>query len=158
MKKALIILVAGFLALPALVKAQNGENALGIRAGGGIGFGNEISFQTPFENNRGELNIGRGARGDFAYFNLTGIYQWVTPIESGFNWYIGFGPSIGNWAHDYNDDNGVYIAAVLNGGLEYNFSEVPFQISIDSRPEFSLVNPPDDPFGLNLGLGIRYRF
>lgn len=158
MKKTLIILVAGFLALPALVNAQNGENALGFRFGGGIGYGTEISFQTPFNNDRAELDLGLGNRYHYSYWNLTALYQWVMPIESGFNWYLGVGPSLGNWTHDDDNVSDVYLAAALNAGIEYNFSEVPLQISIDTRPELSLVNPPDDPFGLGLALGLRYRF
>ncbi|MFW5754569.1 MAG: hypothetical protein ACOCV9_07180 [Marinilabiliaceae bacterium] len=158
MKKTLIILVAGFLALPALIKAQTGDQALGLRFGGGIGYGTEISFQTPFKSDRGELDLGFGNRGDFSYWNLTGLYQWVMPIESGFNWYLGIGPSLGNWAHDDNNESGVYLAAALNAGIEYNFSEAPLQLSVDTRPALSLVNPPDDPFEFGLALGIRYRF
>lgn len=158
MKKTLIILVAGFLALPALLKAQNGDQAIGIRAGGGIGYGYEISFQTPFQNNRAELDIGSGDRNNYHFWKLTGLYQWVTPIESGFNWYVGVGPSLGNWTHGDDNVTGVYLAAALNAGIEYNFSEAPLQISIDTRPELSLVNPPDDPFGWGLALALRYRF
>jgi len=159
MKKTLIIfLMAGFLALPALAKAQTGDQAIGLHFGGGIGYGTEISFQTPFKKDRAELDLGLGNRNDYSYWNLTGLYQWVMPIESGFNWYLGAGPSLGNWSHDDNNNSGVYLAAALNAGIEYNFSEVPLQISIDTRPELSLVNPPDDPFGWGLSLALRYRF
>ena len=158
MKKTLIILVAGFLALPALVKAQTGDQAIGLRFGGGIGYGSEISFQTPFKTDRAELDLGFGGRNNYSYWNLTALYQWVMPIESGFNWYLGVGPALGNWSHDDNNTTGVYLAAALNAGIEYNFSEAPLQISIDTRPELSLVNPPDDPFGLGLSLALRYRF
>ncbi|MFO8000818.1 MAG: hypothetical protein R6U46_06205 [Marinilabilia sp.] len=158
MKKVFIILVAGLLALPALTQAQNGDRAIGLRFGGGIGYGTEFSFQAPFSGNRAELDLGFGNRGDFSYWNLTGLYQWVMPIESGFKWYLGLGPSIGNWNHNDLSDSEVYLAAALNAGIEYNFSEAPLQLSIDTRPELSLVNPPDDPFGFGLALGIRYKF
>lgn len=157
MKKLFVLVLGIMLMVPAISKAQGGK-ALGLRFGGGVGYGTEISFQTPFDRNRGELDLGFGNRGDFSFWNLTGLYQWVMPIESGFYWYLGIGPSLGNWAYDYNNDTGVYLAAALNAGIEYNFSEIPLQISIDTRPELSFVNPPDDAFGFGLALGLRHRF
>ncbi len=157
MKKLFVLILGLTLMVPAISKAQDG-NALGLRFGGGVGYGTEISFQTPFNNNRGEFDLGFGDRGDFTYWNLTGLYQWVMPIESGFYWYLGLGPSLGNWAYNDNNDTGIYLAAALNAGIEYNFSEIPLQISLDTRPEFSFVNPPDDAFGFGLALALRYRF
>jgi hypothetical protein len=159
MKKVLIIAVAAFLIFPFSGEAQRGGgSALGLRFGGGIGYGSEVSFQTPFNNNRAELDLGFGGRGDFSYWNLTALHQWVMPIESGFYWYLGLGPALGNWAHNTNSSTGVYVAAALNAGVEYNFAEVPLQISIDTRPELSLVNPPTDPFGFGMALALRYKF
>ncbi|PRZ01677.1 hypothetical protein BY457_10282 [Marinilabilia salmonicolor] len=158
MKKTGLILFVLFMAIPAISMAQRGDNAIGLRFGGGVGYDTEITFQTPFDNNRAELDLGFGGRGDFSYWKLTGLYQWVMPIESGFYWYLGVGPSLGSWAHDDLDDSGVFLAAALNAGIEYNFSEVPLQVAIDTRPELSFVNPPDDPFGFGLALSLRYRF
>ena len=158
MKRAFAILVAGFLTMPLLTQAQSSDQAVGLRFGGGIGYGTEISFQTPFNSNRAELDLGLGSRGSIQYWNLTGLYQWVQPIESGFNWYLGVGPSLGNWANDDTDENGIFLAAALNAGIEYNFSEVPLQISVDTRPTLSLVNPSNDPFEFGLALGLRYKF
>ena len=160
MKKLLIVLITVLLALPSISTAQQGQNAIGLRFGGGIGYGTEISFQTPFSGNRAELDLGFGNRSHYDFWNLTALYQWVMPIESGFYWYYGLGPSIGSWNYDYDRTNGsgVYVAAALNIGVEYNFSEAPLQISIDTRPELSLINPPDDPFGFGLALALRYRF
>ena len=43
----------------------------------------------------------------------------------------------------------------LQLGIEYNFSEVPLQLSLDGRPEFGIIN---DDFDMGYGLGIRYTF
>ncbi|MBZ4675790.1 MAG: hypothetical protein JG782_409 [Anaerophaga sp.] len=159
MKKIVIIMVAVFLAIPSISEAQYGDYAIGLRFGGGIGHDEEITFQTPFNSNRGELDLGLGGRKNYSYWKLTGIYQWVMPIESGFFWYLGVGPGLGSWADDDNsDDSGIYLTAALNAGIEYNFSEIPLQISIDTRPELSLTDTPDDAFGLGLALALRYRF
>jgi hypothetical protein len=158
MKKTGFIILLFLLTLPAISIAQRGDNAIGLRFGGGVGNDSEITFQTPLDQNRGELDLGFGNRGKFSYWKLTGLYQWVKPIDGGFYWYLGLGPSVGSWAHDYNNESGIFLAAALNLGVEYNFSEIPLQISIDTRPELSLVNPPDDPFGFGLALALRYRF
>lgn len=158
MKKTGLILFVLLMAIPAISMAQRGNHAIGLRFGGGVGYDTEITFQTPFDNNRAELDLGFGGRGHFNYWKLTGLYQWVMPIESGFYWYLGVGPSVGSWAHDDLDDSGIFMAAALNAGIEYNFSEVPLQVAIDTRPELSFVNPPDDPFGFGLALSLRYRF
>lgn len=158
MKKIAIVIVAALLAIPSISEAQRGDHSIGLRFGGGIGHDEEITFQTPFNSNRGELDLGLGGRKNYSYWKLTGIYQWVMPIESGFFWYLGVGPGLGSWSHDDSDDSGIYLTAALNAGIEYNFLEVPLQISIDTRPELSLSDTPDDAFGFGLSLALRYRF
>jgi hypothetical protein len=158
MNKTWILIIAAFLMLPSLTEAQRGDHGIGLRFGGGVGHDSEITFQAPFNGNRGELDLGFGGRGDYNYWKLTGLYQWVMPIESGFYWYLGIGPSIGSWSHDDLSDTGVYLAAALNAGIEYHFSEIPLQISIDTRPELALSNNFDDAFGFGLALALRYRF
>jgi hypothetical protein len=158
MKKLAILVMAVYFALPAICKAQRGDHAIGLRFGGGVGHDVEITFQTPFNSNRAELDLGFGGRGDFDYWKLTGVYQWVMPIESGFYWYLGLGPSLGSWSHNDNNDSGVYLGVALNAGVEYNFEEVPLQISIDTRPELALSDIPGDAFGFGLALSFRYRF
>ncbi|MGQ1889320.1 hypothetical protein ACT29H_02660 [Thermophagus sp. OGC60D27] len=158
MKKVVILVVSALMAIPVISSAQRGDHAIGLRFGGGIGHDAELTFQTPFHANRAELDLGFGGRGNYNYWKLTGIYQWVMPIESGFYWYLGVGPGLGSWSEDYTNDSGIYLTAALNAGIEYFFSEIPLQISIDTRPELSLSNTPDDAFGFGLALAIRYRF
>ena len=136
------------------------DNAIGLRLGGGSNIGAEISFQTPFLSDRAEIDLGWGGGGDWVSWKLTGLYQWVMPIESGFYWYLGVGPSIGSW--EYIGDNlknkkeGVSLSAALNGGAEYRFSEIPIQISLDVRPEIPLIYR--GTYGWWLAVGVRYRF
>ncbi len=163
MKKILFLAFTALLFFPVIAEAQLNNRAIGLRLGGGIGYGTEISYQQPFERNRAEIDLGFGSHSDWRYWNLTGIYQWVRPIESGFYWYLGVGPSLGSWSakHDYDDydedDGGIFLAAVLNAGIEYNFTEIPLQLAIDTRPELGIANARDS-FGFGLALGIRYRF
>ena len=145
------------LLLPALSFGQG--NAIGLRFGGGNFVGAEISYQTPLNRDRLEIDLGIKSTNHWNYWNLTGLYQWVMPIESGFNWYLGLGPSIGNSSYsgsgNYND--GMFLALALNAGIEYNFSEIPLQLSIDTRPELGVVNVHHNGW-FGLALGIRYKF
>jgi hypothetical protein len=159
MKKLVIVILGIFLLVPAVSSGQN--KAIGLRFGGGSSIGAEISYQTPFAGERLELDLGWGGNSNWNYWNLTGLYQWVMPIESGFYWYLGLGPSLGSWnwvGSDYHSrSGGMSLALALNAGVEYNFSEVPFQLSIDTRPELGIVNRYDDNW-FGLALAARYRF
>ena len=143
------------------------KNALGLRLGDSDGFGAEISYQRGLSsNNRLELDLGFRNSKNVDAFKLVGLYQWVWQIDKGFNWYAGFGGGVGSWSYDYDEggnnytDNGTILLAAGDIGIEYNFSEVPFQLSLDFRPEFYFDsdNYREDNFGPDIALGIRYRF
>lgn len=161
MKKIVFMTMGLLFLVSAAALSQN--KALGLRLGGGNGVGAEISFQTPFYNNRAELDLGFGSSSNWNWWKLTGLYQWVMPIDDGFYWYLGLGPALGSW--DYkgkypeldDNDGGMSLGLALNAGVEYTFSEVPIQLSIDTRPELGLINNGNDGW-FGLGLGIRYVF
>ena len=159
MKQAILLIT--FLGVSFLMHAQNhSDSSIGLRLGGGTGYGAEISFQTPFKNDRTELDLGWGGGNHWSGWTLTGLYQWVMPIESGFYWYLGAGPAIGYWDEKddyYSKNGGLYIAASLNVGAEYKFAEIPLQLSLDFRPEFGLINRWE-AVGGGLGLSVRYCF
>lgn len=159
MRQALFTVI--FMIFSLLLSAQTyKESTLGLRFGGGTGYGAEISYQMPFKTNRMELDLGWGNSSDYSSWTLTGLYQWVMPIEGGFYWYLGVGPAIGFWDEkedNYSNNGGLYIAASANIGAEYKFEEVPIQIALDLRPEFGLINRWD-AVGGGLGLSIRYCF
>jgi len=143
------------------------KNALGLRLGDNDGFGGEISYQRGLSsNNRLELDLGWRNSNEVDAFKLTGLYQWVWNIEGGFNWYAGVGGGIGSWSYDKrigNDrykDNGTFLFAAGDIGIEYNFEEAPIQLSLDFRPEiyFNSDDFRNDNFGPDIALGIRYRF
>jgi hypothetical protein len=142
------------------------KNALGLRLGDNDGFGGEISYQRGLgDNNRLELDLGWRNSNHVDALKLTGLYQWVWNIDGGFNWYAGVGAGLGSWSYDgpgNADNDGVFILAAGDLGIEYNF-DIPLQLSLDIRPEFYLNNSGDnkfreDNFGPDIALGIRYRF
>ena len=157
MKKLLLLtcFIAGFTFQ---AKAQDiSENAIGLRLGASNGFGTEISYQRALmENHRVDFDLGWSSSDDFDAFKLVGLYQWVMPIEGGFNWFLGAGAGIGSTSDNYNsDDDGFFALVAGDVGLEYNF-DFPLLLSLDFRPELG-INYPDD-LGFDIALGIRYQF
>lgn len=135
------------------------ENALGLRFGGGNGFGAEVSYQRALgDNNRLELDLGWRNDSNFDAFKLAALYQWVWNIEGGFNWYAGFGGGLGSISTDNDEDGGVFLFGAGNLGIEYNF-DIPLMVSLDFRPEIGF-NDYDamDSFSPDLALALRYRF
>ena len=156
-----LMVVAGFTIQASAQEIS--QNAIGFRIGDNDGFGGEISYQTRLsDKNRLELDLGlRNTRYRNAW-KLSGIYQWVWNIDGGFNWYAGFGAGLGTWNHkdrdkEYSDEDGFFINADGNIGIEYNF-DIPLLISIDFRPEFGVINNYDDDLDFDLALSVRYQF
>lgn len=144
-----------------LVSAQSSDNAIGLRFGGGNGFGTEISFQHALTDlNRLELDLGMVSGTNYSAWSLAGIYQWVWKIDNGFNWFAGAGGRIGTWSWDSNytgnNSGGILLGVVGNVGIEYTFP-VGVQLGLDYRPEIALINH-GDAFGNNIALSVRYRF
>lgn len=172
MKKVFLslLLVAG---LATTASAQKVQKAFGVR----LGYGAELSYQHPFGgNNRLEIDGGLYGFNNKYYTSafVSGIYQWVNPIQDGFNWYAGFGPQLGLYSYkdnyywdankkEYVEGTGskTDFALALAGqlGVEYNFPSVPFQISLDWRPAVRILPNMGDAFMYEgIGLGLRYRF
>lgn len=165
MKKVILSAIM-LMGLAFATQAQDiSKNALGLRLGDNNGFGGEISYQRALsDNNRLELDFGWRDSRDINAIKLAGLYQWVWNIEGGFNWYAGVGGGLSIWDNNYyNDGNnydekGVFVFAAGDIGIEYNFREVPIQLSLDARPEIGFNSYNDDDFGFDVGLGVRYRF
>ena len=139
------------------------KNAIGLRLGNNDGFGEEISYQRGLSNNnRLELDLGWRNSNNVDALKLAGLYQWVWNIDNGFNWYAGVGAGFGSWNYNYNGtkNNGSFLFAAGDIGIEYTFKEAPIQLSLDLRPElyFNSSAHRDNNFGPDLALGIRYKF
>lgn len=137
----------------------NAQNNLGVRVGGGQGYGAELSWQTGLGGNRLEVDLGMRTGDHFMAFNLYGIYQWTGTIAGNFGWYAGLGASVGFWSWEkgHDSDGNFGLAAVAQAGLEYNFQAVPIQLTLDIRPKFYILPSTDFHWG-DIALGIRYRF
>lgn len=163
MRKILLITVITFGFVFQCNSQNISKNALGLRLGSNDGFGGEISYQRELnDNNRLELDLGFRNSNEVDAFKVIGLYQWVWNIEDGFNWYAGAGGGLGSWSHNQNNlnDNGVFIVATGDIGIEYNFQQAPIQLSLDYRPEFYINsdNYRKDNYGSDIALSVRYRF
>lgn len=160
MKKALFILLIGLGALNTSWAQKDYNTALGLRGGSGNGVTVKhfISDKNALE---GILFTRWGG------FNLTGLYEVHKgfPGANGLNWYYGPGAHIGNWVDNgrnpwfKNNDEKRYfvIGADFILGIEYNFKEIPINISADWKPAFNLIGNSGF-WGDNGGLSIRYLF
>ena len=153
MKKIIIAIVAVF----AMTTAANAQlSGIGVRLGGGQGYGAELSTLWNF-GNRVEIDLGWNSDEGYTGFSLTGIYQWQGEIGSGFGWFAGVGARLAYWNWEVTDDSDIALGLAGQAGLEYQFSAIPIQLSLDIRPCFYLIPDTDFHWG-DIALGIRYTF
>lgn len=152
MKKVLLLLVA----MVTLATAANAQQAIGVRGAFGSGSGAELSYQTGMTGNRLELDLGwRSYKQWGSYINVTGVYQFLFDLPSNFALYAGVGANVGFYTDAHDDALGLGVVAQL--GVQYAFQAVPFQISLDARPQWDVLGAASG-FGYGLALGIRYTF
>jgi hypothetical protein len=149
MKKLLTLFVVCF-AFAATSIAQ--DKALGIRFGGGAGYGGEASFQMGMgDANRLEADLGLS----YGHMSLTGVYQWtwdLAALGDGFGWYAGVGAGLrlGN-----TTNNSIGLGIVGQIGIEYTLPSAPIQFSLDTRPGFFINNYGYGDYG---AFSVRYVF
>ncbi len=136
--------------------AQDYKTAIGLRLGPSSG----LSVKH-FLNEKAALEgiLARRWRG----FNLTGLYEINMEIASvtGLNWYYGGGAHVGFWqgypGHPWFNDNRSYTVLGIDGiiGLEYNFAEVPINLSLDWKPDLNLFGYKGI-WGKDVAVSVRY--
>lgn len=119
--------------------AQDYNTGIGVRGGlaNGVTIKHFVSSNTAFEG-----IISSRWRG----LQLTGLYEIHGRAfnTDRLNWYIGFGGHLGFWNGDYanwGEPGDSYTVVGVDGilGLEYNFTEVPINLSIDWKPAFNII-------------------
>ena len=152
MKKLLLVVVAVF----GLMVAANAQNkAIGFRAGGGQGYGAELSYQQALGGpNRLEADLGFYG---YSTFGLAVLYQFHKDIPAvpNLGWYAGVGGRA-----TLSTYYGTYFsaAAVAQVGVDYNLQPIvklPLQVSLDIRPGFYLY-PTTYFYWGDIALGLRY--
>lgn len=156
MKKILLTLTIA-LCLTVLVKAQDYNTAIGLRGGPFIGF-----TVKHFLNEKAALEGLVSTR--WKGIEVTGLYEihnQAFKVER-LNWYFGGGAHVGFYNGDYTRWGTVgkgYVNAGIDGilGLEYNFSEIPLNLSLDWKPAYNIAGFSGF-WGDNGALSIRYTF
>ncbi|MEX0982358.1 MAG: hypothetical protein WD577_14860 [Bacteroidales bacterium] len=119
--------------------AQDYNTGIGLRGGfsNGVTIKHFVSSKSAFEG-----IIASRWKG----LELTGLYEvhYSAFQTDRLKWYLGFGAHVGFWNGDYTDgrwgDAGESYTVVgldLIVGLEYSFSEVPFNIGVDWKPAYN---------------------
>lgn len=138
------------------------KNAIGLKFTSSRIAGGEVTYQRALgDNNRLELNLGFANGKHFSVVKITGLYEWVFPIENGFYWYVGAGGSLGSWSHKHGShkDDGAIVALSGIGGIEYHLKPAPFQFFIDLKPNIYITEYHDyNNINLEIGIGARYKF
>ncbi len=155
-----IVVTAGLVvSIVFLSNAQDYGTALGLR----LGYFNGVTVKH-FVGEKAALEGILTTR--WSGFNITGLYEIHNRAfdVDRLNWYYGFGGHIGfwdgrdvYWANDLDMHTVIGIDGIL--GIEYNFEEVPINLSADWKPAFNIVGIENDPFWVDGGaLSIRYMF
>jgi len=166
MRRYLLFLIALTL-VTEFSSAQTAQHTLGLRFGTGDGFGTEISYQYGLSNvNRVEADLGfnsnheyyQNSRYNYTSWGLSGLYHWVNKLDTNMNWYLGPGAKIGAWSYnsalEYQYNNGLFLAAAGDIGIEYLFP-IGIQLALNLRPEIGLINHGT---AINVGFAVRYQF
>ncbi|MFV9551173.1 hypothetical protein [Algibacter sp. PT7-4] len=158
--KKLFLLSFAVLGFALTSNAQDiSDHAIGLRLGDSDGLGAEVSYQHALgDNNRLEADLGWRSGNNYNAFKLTGLYQWVMPLDGSFNWFVGAGGGLASFdgkdAFDGVSETAFFVAGDI--GIEYNF-DIPLLLSLDFRPELGFGDFSDD-LDFDIALGIRYQF
>jgi len=140
MKKIIVIFLIVF-SLGSISYAQDYNTGIGLR--GGFSSGLTVKH---FIGSKSALEGILSTR--WRGFQITGLYE----IHNHFfdvermKWYFGFGGHVGFWNGDYThnywgEPGTTYTVVGIDGilGLEYSFSEVPINLSLDWKPAFNFI-------------------
>jgi len=139
MKKYLLVITLIF-SMSAITVAQDYQTAGGVRGGlyNGLTIKHFLGSKSAAE---GILTT------RWQGFNITGLYELHSMNAfdvSRLNWYYGIGGHIGFWNGAYTpflstSDNYTVIGVDAILGLEYNFEEIPINVSVDWKPALNLI-------------------
>ncbi|WP_033566427.1 hypothetical protein [Sphingobacterium sp. SYP-B4668] len=167
MKKTyLLTLIVGFFTLLSLdAKAQlTSDHAIGGRFGSAQG----VTYRYTMNEERaveGILSI--QSNSESRRFRLVGLYEYHQQLSGDFNWFYGFGGSVGSYTRKpFTDANGnrfdraseaiVSLDGII--GIEYNIPEAPLAISLDVKPYFDFLQSSSIKLIDPIGFSIRYKF
>ena len=135
-----------------LTFSQNYKMALGFK-GGYPGYGSLNAKKSISNSDYLEASI--GGFGRYSYnvgFHVELDYERMQALEEGFSFYYGLGALLGMTSN--SNAAFLHLAPKALLGLEYNFEDIPLNISIDTGPY--LFVSPNIGFIWGGGLALRY--
>ena len=151
--KKLFVILAALLAFGVASSAQT--RAIGLR---GNLSGVEISCQTVLGHGRNFIESDLGvafAKGSFG-IDVATAFDFVLAHPGNFNFYAGPGAMV---SMVFSEGNSAFVPGLLAQiGGEYNFANVPLNISVDWRPTYIFYAGYSGIAWMEFGLGLRYRF
>jgi hypothetical protein len=155
--KKIILTLTLVLFISVFVSAQDYNTGVGLR----LGFSNGLTVKH-FLSQRSAVEGLLATR--WRGFDITGLYEvhnQAFDVER-LNWYFGGGGHVGFWNGDntnWGDRGTNYTIVGIDGilGIEYNFREVPINLSLDWKPAFNLTGYTGF-WGDGGALSIRYIF
>ena len=145
MKTSFTVLI---LLLASTSFSQNYKMALGFK-GGYPGYGSLNAKKSISKSDYLEASIGGFGRNSYSTgFHVELDYERMQALEDGFSFYYGGGVLLGLTS------SFVHLAPKALLGLEYNFEDLPLNISIDTGPY--LFVSPNIGFIWGGGLALRY--
>lgn len=144
------------------LQAQNYKSAVGARLGSPL----SLSYKT-FISDQNALEGYVGFRGNvnYSWISISGAYLVHRPLEiegaEGLDWYFGGGGSIYFWNYAdrfFDDYNSTALGIQGYLRLEYTFSDIPLNLTIDWIPTIFIGNNLFvNTFGGGYGsVGVRY--
>jgi hypothetical protein len=154
---ALTIFLSAFFLLSSY--AQDYNTGIGVRGG----YANGLTIKHFISSNSALEGI---ISSRWKGFQVTGLYEIHDRAfnTDRLNWYYGFGGHVGFWDgsdtnENWGDPGKSYTVIGIDGilGLEYNFSEIPFNLSLDWKPAYNLSGYTGF-WGDGGALSLRYIF
>jgi hypothetical protein len=151
--KKLLFVTAFLVMICFAVSGQDYKTGIGYRGG----FSNGLTLKHFITS---DIALEGLLTARFGGYNITGLYEiHKEPFNiSNFYFYYGFGGHLGSWQtvsgkNWWNDEvNHSVIGIDGIAGIEYNFSQIPFSISLDYKPGLNIIGYPkfwSDEFSLS---------
>ena len=131
------------------------KSAIGVKMYPGA-----LSYKHFTKNNKAIEAIGYVTLDGFSASLLKEFHNPIKDVNQ-LSWYYGYGGHLGIWSDEWKRTNigtgNSNIAVGFDGiiGLEYKFTDAPFNVSIDWQPSFSIIQ---SYFNNQGGISIRYTF
>lgn len=170
MKKLKFFIVIVIVVISFNTYSQSYTNAIGLRFGFPTWVG--VDFKHNFDAHWG-IDVGAGFADHFFDVDVQGLYHFPISGVTGLRWYLGvavdagvtffpnhyYGPYHGSYYYD-NQSRFILGISVL-GGVEYSFSNIPLNLSLDLGPRLPISPWGGDYYGSWFGRGnvaVRYTF